>query len=393
MNDVLEAIIFFDDLSVEKQNALFAEIEKDPKLTRSFKRWRGLQQKVRTSLGTHLPDRNLLVLQALAQEDKSVLTADEQIALSSAKQDLDNALRIHPGLADVIQDIQHARADFLSVWDDLANASDVSTPATTGAKTIAAAPDREAVKPARRHPALSRIASVFTIFALVAAASILLWRSQNLEIVKTSPGEFKVVELTDGSTVRLFGKSKISYTKHQDDFSKHREVELKGRAFFDVAPQTAPFVVQTSTALTEATGTRFSIEADRSLTRVILTAGQVEVSSRNRRGENILLAPGQMTRVPRRSAPSNPESIVDLTDMLSWTGLLVFHDTPLDEVAAHLSAYYNVTVDIDPQLLDEQWVATYDPDTLSVDEILDNLAATLGAQVESSGANTFLLKP
>ncbi len=385
MNDVLEAIIFFDDLSIEKQNALFAEIEEDPDLTRSFKRWRGLQQKVRTSLGTNLPDRNLLVLQALAQEDGGLLTADEREALSSAKADLDNALRVHPGLSDVIQDIKNARSDFLSVWDDLANASDSPS-------TLSIAPDRAAVKASRRNPTLTRIASVFTVFALIVTASILMWRSQNLEIVKTSPGEFKVVELTDGSTIRLFEKSKISYTKHQDDFSKNREVELKGRAFFDIAPQTGPFVVQTSTALTEATGTRFSIEADRSLTRVILTAGQVEVSSRKRRGENILLSPGQMTRVPRRSAPSNPESIVDLTDMLSWTGLLVFHDTPLDEVAEHLSAHYKVTVEIDPQLLDEQWVATYDPDTLSVDEILDNLATTLGARVEENGENAFLLK-
>ncbi|MEM8484602.1 MAG: FecR domain-containing protein [Bacteroidota bacterium] len=386
MNDVLEAIIFFDDLSLEKQNALFAEIEKDPNLSRSFKRWRGLQQKVRASIGTQLPDRNLLVLQALAQEDAALLTEDEQRALSSAKKDLDNALRVHPGLSDVIDDIKNARSDFLSVWDDLANASDVRP-------ALSFAPDRATTKPKRRSPALTRIASVFTVLALVVTASILMWRSQNLEIVRTSPGEFKVIELTDGSTVRLFGKSKISYTKHQEAFSQNREIELKGRAFFDIAPKTAPFVVQTSTALTEATGTRFSIEADRSLTRVILTAGQVAVSSRKRRGENILLAPGQMTRVPRRSAPSNPESIVDLTDMLSWTGLLVFHDTPLDEVAAHLSAHYNVTVDIDSQLLDEQWVATYDPDTLSVDEILDNLAATLGARVETSGGNTFLLRP
>ncbi len=390
MNDVLEAIIFFDDLSVEKQNALFAEIEKDPKLTRSFERWRGLQHKVRASLTTHLPNRDLLVLQALSQEDDGLLSDEERTALTAAQAELEGALTAHPGLSDVIEDIKHARSDFLSVWDDLANASEQPAP-------LAIAPDREAAKPARRtrpfsNPSFNRFASVFTVLALIATVSILTWRSQNLEIVKTSPGEFKVVELTDGSTVRLFGKSKLSYTKHEDVFSKNREIELKGRAFFDIAPQTAPFVVQTSTALTEATGTRFSIEADRSLTTVILTAGQVEVSSRKRRGENILLTPGQMTRVPRRSAPSNPESIVDLTDMLSWTGLLVFHDTPLDEVAAHLSDYYNVDVTIDPQLLDEQWVATYDPDTLSVDEILDNLAATLGARVETTGENTFVLK-
>ena len=386
MNDVLEAILFYDDLSSDQQQALFAALDADPALARSFKEWRAIQHQVKSSISTNLPDRELLVLHAIAEEDPSALTLDEQVKLKNGTDNLSKAFEQHPALMDVVKDVVAARADFLTIWDDFESAnSENSAP-----KSFAA--DRAPVQKTSRRVILNRLATVFVLLAVITTAGILTWRSQNLEIVKTSPGEFRIVELNDGSTVRLFGKSRISYSKHNDQFASNRSVELKGRAFFDIAPNTNPFTVQTATALTEATGTKFSIEANRSLTKVILTAGQVAVASRQRKGDNIMLSPGEMSQIPRRKQPSEPVPIAgDLTDMLSWTGLLVFHDTPLEEVAAHLSKHYDVSVTIDPLLIEEQWVATYDPDTLSVNEILDNLATTLGAVVETTGDDAYLL--
>lgn len=397
MKDVFDAIIFYEDLTEAQQSQLEDALSKDPELARSFKRWRKLQREVRTSVKNHVPNRESLVLYALSKSSPAFLSTADQQHVAGASEALEAAIEAHPALNDVVQDIQNASADFLSLWDDLATSNNESHSASG---TLNA--DRPATPPSRKdskekglgwtsRPLSQRISAIFVMLALVATASILLWRSQNLEIIKTSPGEFRVIELTDGSTVRLLGRSKISYSSHDDRFSNKRSIQLRGRAFFDVAPSSSPFIVRTATALTEATGTRFSIEADLSQTKVILTSGQVAVSSRLRRGENVLLAPGEMSLVPRIAEPSQPAAMTDLTDMLSWTGLLVFHDTPLSEVAAHLSDHYNVAVTIDPALLEEQWVATYDPDTLSVNEILDNLATTLGAVVESTGENAFRL--
>ena len=385
MNDVLDAIIFYDDLSTEQQEALLAALAANPQLAESFRKWRKLQQEVQSSLSAQIPNREVLVLYALAQEHPGLLTEQEHQTLEDARAGLEEAFRRHPALHYVLKDIQSAQSDFLLLWEDQAASSIPETTNNTFAQ------DRAPVTRINRRTTLYRIAATFLLLALTTTAGVLTWRSQNLEIVKTTSGEFRVVELVDGSTVRLFGKSKISYTSHTDQFAENRSVELRGQAFFDIAPNTIPFTVQTATALTQATGTKFSIEADRSLTEVILTAGQVEVSSRQRRGENILLSPGEMSRVRRRQQPSTPEQIGDLTEMLSWTGLLVFLDTPLEEVAAHLSTYYNVSVSIDPQLVNELWVATYDPDTLSVNEILDNLAISLGADVQTTGENAYLL--
>lgn len=391
MNNVLEAIIFYDDLSEEQQKALFAAIDGNPKLAGSFKKWRALQYEVRSSLSSSIPNRDLLVLYALSQENPELLTSSEQAILTEAGPGLEAAFTRHPALADVVKDIHSAHDDFLSLWEDLATSSNLEDTTPKAPILKEGASDRAPAKPNRRRATMYRIAAVFLLLAITTTTGILTWRSQNLEIVKTSAGEFRVIELVDGSTIRLFGKSKISYSKHSDQFSKNRSIELKGRAFFDIAPNPSPFVVQTATALTEATGTKFSVEADRSLTKIILTAGQVAVASRQRTRENILLSPGEMSTVRRRKQPSPPEAMEDLTDLLSWTGLLVFHDTPLDEVAAHLSDHYDVSVSIASDLEGEQWVATYDPDTLSVNQILDNLATTLGAVVETTSEDTYLL--
>ncbi len=386
MNEVLEAILFYDDLSSDQQKALFAALDEDPALARTFHRWRALQHKVHNDIESRLPNRELLVLHAVDESDPDALSSAERKILEESRSDLNVAFEHHPGLQDVVKDIVAARSDFLSVWDDYTASGSPNEPK----KKLAA--DRPPAQRTNRRRLVKQLVSVFLLLAITTTAGILTWRSQNLEIVKTSAGEFRIIELNDGSTVRLFGKSKISYTKHDEQFAVNRSVELKGRAFFDIAPNANPFVVQTATALTEATGTRFSVEANRSRTKVILTAGQVAVASRQRQEGNILLSPGEMTEIRRRKQPSEPEPINgNLTDMLSWTGLLVFHDTPLEEVAAHLSSYYDVAVSIDPQLLDEQWVATYDPDTLSVDQILDNLATTLGAVVEATGDNAYRL--
>ena len=209
MNNVLEAIIFYDDLSKEQQKALSAAIDTDPKLAESFKKWQALQHEVRSSLSSSIPNRDLLVLHTLSKENPALLTNAEQALLSKAGPDLETAFTRHPALADVINDIHSAHDDFLSVWDDLAASSNEDEETI---KTFAS--DRAPAQPNRRRTTINRIATVFLLLAITTTTGILTWRSQNLEIVKTSAGEFRVVELVDGSTIRLFGKSKISYSKH-----------------------------------------------------------------------------------------------------------------------------------------------------------------------------------
>ena len=385
MNNVLDAIIFYEDLSPEQKRALHSAMDANPELADSFQKWRVLQARVQQNIAQHVPDRNAMVLYALAQSEPALLTPEEQQRLERARPDLEAAFKQHPALTNVIADIQSASSDFSMLWDDL-------TTATREAPALETfSPDRAPARNKSRRSLVYQIAATVALLAIFTTAGILNWRSNNLEIVKTRAGEFRVVELVDGSTVRLFGKSRISYTRHAEAFAQNREIELKGRAFFDIAPDNQPFVVETATALTHATGTRFSIEANRAQTRVILTAGQVAVASKRQQEKQVLLNPGEMTQIPRRKQPTPPAPIEDLTDMLSWTGLLVFHDTPLHEVATHLNEYYNVSVSIAPELLDERWVATYDPDTLAVTDILENLAATFGVSVQATGENTYAL--
>lgn len=387
MSNVLDAILFFDDLPEEQKKALQDKLNASPELHDTFVRWQQLQSELRSQINTSIPDRDHLVLLALENNNPELLSESESDQLRIARPSLEAALSKHPGLQHVIEDIGAAHTDFLATWQEFAPEQEADSNAR---KPFAG--DRKPVQKAFARRKWTRVAvSVFTVLIL-ATAGILGWRSQNLEIIRTSPGEFRVVELVDGSTVRLSEKSRITYTKHTDQFAESRSVSLKGQAFFDIAPNQNPFVVQTATATTEALGTRFSVEANRSKTKVILTSGRVDIASRQKRdAEVITLAPGEMTEIYRRSAPTEPAEVDNLASEMSWTGLLVFHNTPLPEVASHLEQQYDVSVSISPDLNEERWVATYNPDTLSVNQILDNLATTLGAHIEEQGDDSFHL--
>jgi ferric-dicitrate binding protein FerR (iron transport regulator) len=66
--------------------------------------------------------------------------------------------------------------------------------------------------------------------------------------------------LFDGSIVRLYPKSKLSFS--HGSFSKKREVYLTGQAFFEVKKNPlVPFVVYTRDIVIKVLGTSFNVEA------------------------------------------------------------------------------------------------------------------------------------
>ena len=72
MNDVIDAIIYYDELTTDQQIALRSTLEVDNDLLQLFNRWQRLKRDIRDSLHASLPDRNLLVLYALQQNKENV---------------------------------------------------------------------------------------------------------------------------------------------------------------------------------------------------------------------------------------------------------------------------------------------------------------------------------
>ena len=401
MQHPLDAVLFAEELSSEQRTALREALDKDPALAAAFARWQQVRAAVRDRLASDLPEHRLLVLYALDYAGHAeTLTDAERRDLNEARADLETALHRHPALADVVQDVDAACADFEEVWarhtvpDD--EASSRSRPARPRGPRRAAAPSRaDDRRPASRTKGAARwawrIGTTVAVVLFAALAVLLVQRDGSLTTLEVAEGQTRVVTLADGSTVRVLGGSVLTYADPGEATLFNRRVTLEGRAFFEVVSGQQGFSVETPTGVTTVLGTSFGIRADDEAMNVVLASGQVAVASREAPEQVVVLEPGQQSRVARNALPTTPTP-VELTDALSRTGLFVFRATPLQEVAATLQAHYDVPVEVVPPLAEERVTGTFEQEQ-SLDHVLGVLATTLHAEVRGTATDGYTLAP
>lgn len=146
--------------------------------------------------------------------------------------------------------------------------------------------------------------------------------------------------LPDGSRVTLNRNSQLRYPEAFTD--SLRGVTLTGEAYFAVVPNAAqPFEIQAQGTTVRVLGTEFGVRAYSSAVTVAVAEGRVLVRQRD---QQVLLARGERAEVDtslgtlRRYAGLGPNALA------YHAGRLVFADTPLDEVARQLGAFYGITV-------------------------------------------------
>lgn len=389
MNERYEELLIESEQSPEARARLRAAMADDPELAEAVRQWETVRAALHDRLEANLPDCELLVLYALEEKGLAEhLSEAERERLADARNQLEAALASHPGLRDVVRDVQAACDEFEAQW-----AKHWSEPSASDEQ-------RRPRSDRSPRPGLARQAErswtrrliAGTVLVVVAVAVLfLLPRGEETVTVETQTGEQRVVELADGSTVRLVDASRLSYAPVSGDDTFDRQVTLEeGRAFFEVAPASSPFVVETPTARATARGTMFGVQADPDMTEIVLASGNVSVAGRQ--GEEAVdLKPGQASRVHRNEAPSTP-SAVTLSDALAWTGLFIFRDTPLHTIAERLSQQYDATVEIHPDLAEEEVTGTFEQ-SQDIEAILGVLATTLDAEVEISESGTYRLVP
>ncbi|MGN7723754.1 FecR family protein [Chitinophaga sp. 22620] len=183
--------------------------------------------------------------------------------------------------------------------------------------------------------------------------------------VSTASGQRLKLVLPDSSVVWL---NSLSSLKYHPDFSRHREVQLQGEAFFDVTHDTAhPFTVKAGAALTKVYGTAFNIQAygQTDELRISLQRGRIGI----RYGgvlpdKEKILSPGQLliyrdAGKQSRIIPENP------ANMGAWvSGKLIFRQVPLKEVLAQLEKQYHVAYSYPPTLKNVSVTAQFDQPSL-----------------------------
>lgn len=195
--------------------------------------------------------------------------------------------------------------------------------------------------------------AIWTALAACLAAAVALgvaWRVNQPEIYRTTEGERRIVELTDGSRASLDSATvlKVKYER-----GRRRLWLESGRAKFSVAKDPLrPFSVAAGDKLVVATGTVFSVERLSGQMRVVLYEGHVAVLD-DKTGRGATPTPIKIGAIPAdRLLTPNHELVasadsgvtaVTATDpgrAKAWeNGQLVFQDEPMDLAVERVNRY------------------------------------------------------
>lgn len=211
--------------------------------------------------------------------------------------------------------------------------------------------------------------------------------------ITTPPGGHYELTLGDGSRVRMNALSSIRFPVPFSDSS--RLVEVSGEVFITaVADRNRPLRVQFRQGIVDVLGTSFNVSAydNEDTAKVTLLEGFVRVSGSTdkpflEQGEQMRepgrpgytgLKPGQQalmtgdhhTRI-RTLSPGKTKEIIEWTE-----GYFTFTHTPLSEIMRTLERWYNVPIEIEPDVREVNLTISKTPRTEPIVHILDQVQRT-----------------
>ncbi len=255
---------------------------------------------------------------------------------------------------------------------------------------LADARARGAVRRAgRRRPSTTIFVGAAAMLIATALALGMMVMRLNGAVYATGVGEQRLIQLADGSKVRLDTATKI---KVRLDVGTRRIRLESGRAFFDVAHDaTRPFIVDAGQASVRALGTRFDVRQDAGVTRVTLVQGRVEVRGRAQAPiPPVELRAGQ--QITAGQAVGAPQA-ANVDAATSWIkGQIVFHAVPLRQAIAEINRYSLRPVALDPAYRGQALV-TGIFDAGDVEAFANSVGALRGLEVERQADGTLLLSP
>lgn len=158
------------------------------------------------------------------------------------------------------------------------------------------------------------------------------------ELIVPLAGECYLI-LDDGTKIWINSDSKLIYpVKFLGD---ERKVKLEGEAYFDVAKNGKPFIVNTVLGDIRVLGTEFGVKAYREEEQLIATLVEGKISfsgtqtvELNRGEQLVVLKDGRMTR-----------QAVEVEEFVGWKdNLFVFRNQRLEDIMRELTRWYNIKV-------------------------------------------------
>jgi len=206
------------------------------------------------------------------------------------------------------------------------------------------------------------------------------------------------VTLPDGSLVILNRGSSLNWPEKFR--GKERSIILKGEAWFEVeSDPSRPFIVELDRADVEVLGTRFNVKEDSLNGRISVQVEEGRVAFSGRQG-NVALSgsadqENRMIMKAGEAATMNHHGVIQAEKVdpneLGWrTGILVFEQHTLEQVAAILEACYGTPIDLDPAIEpDLEFTSTIVKEELAA--VLEELCLVLGLNYKQEEGRIFLL--
>lgn len=179
----------------------------------------------------------------------------------------------------------------------------------------------------------SKWVKIAAVLVILLSLTFIL-KSQSNSTVYAKNAQKTYFTLPDHSEVVLNAGSEIEYKKWNWD--NHRELNLKGEAYFKVA-KGKTFEVETSLGKVAVLGTQFNVRSRKNRFEVTCYEGRVKVNYQNQevvitKGENIAFLNGKILEIPK-SNNTQPE----------WmNNELVFNKESLEAILDELQRQYNV---------------------------------------------------
>jgi ferric-dicitrate binding protein FerR (iron transport regulator) len=185
-------------------------------------------------------------------------------------------------------------------------------------------------------------------------------------------GTYNVI-LPDGTSVWLNSASSLTYpTSFQ---GKHRTVQLKGEAYFEVAKNPAqPFVVDVNEMRVTVLGTHFNVNAYRNKAQMktTLLEGSVRLAHLHK---EVLLRPGEQGSVSRKGTAMEV-SKVNTNKVMGWkNGYFMFQDDSIEDIMEQIGMWYDVDVEYQGDMRNKLFGGIYSRNK-DINELLKGLELT-----------------
>lgn len=373
----LEHILSLDEWTDADRDAVRSAVLTDPDLRRALQRWFALSATVSEQWHADVPSRNALVLLACRERwDAADLSTDEQSLLNEAASRLDQAAENHPALSSILDRIKEEATAFESAWND------AFVPVSRAADRGPLQSDRTTSGPLRLvRMALATAAVVAMIFV---GRAVLTTDGGGAFAVYAPADSAEKVTLVDGTEVRLSAGSRLDV--FFDDASNERRVLFEGSAFFDVAEGPRVFQVETANAVTTVLGTSFGLRTDGG-TDVTLVSGRVSLASIAAPEQATILTPGDQGVLPENASEVVVQPFTQM-EGFDFAELLVFRNTPMNEVVERLSKEFEVSITVSDDLAEAPLTGTFESER-GTKAILEIIVSALGANLDENEDGSF----